>query len=147
VAKPSHSDRCWASESIGESLESLESLESTRRASILVRSMGIRLIGMRLRPILTCSSHQVRVKLNQDSDTWEDCDEYAHGEMDTEDNRRSFPDGFWYPCCEEQLGITGCTGGRHWAADDPGGINPLTDSEPEEGDDGPGFIEISDDDD
>jgi len=51
-------------------------------------------------------------------------------ERDTEENRKEYPEGFTYECCEKNLTSTGCTWGRHYAsmedrdndpqADDPG---------------------------
>lgn len=46
---------------------------------------------------------------------WDEC----HGDIDTETNRKSFPDGFIYGCCEKLGTSTGCKWGEHLPAMDP----------------------------
>ena len=45
-----------------------------------------------------------------------DHDESCHGPMDTEENRRSFPQGFFWNCCEGKgADHPGCEVGQHVA--------------------------------
>jgi len=52
--------------------------------------------------------------LEVDVDQFADHDERCHGPMDTEENRRSFPQGFYWNCCEGQgADHPGCEVGQH----------------------------------
>lgn len=46
-------------------------------------------------------------------DFFADHDENCHGPMDTEENRRDFPEGFYWNCCETDGAADGCEKGQH----------------------------------
>jgi hypothetical protein len=52
-------------------------------------------------------------EIDWDSDFWADHDEMCHGPIDTEENMKEFPEGFFWDCCEENLSDPGCQIGRH----------------------------------
>ena len=52
--------------------------------------------------------------LEVDIDEFADHDEGVHGPMDTDENRRSFPEGFYWNCCGSRgADHPGCEGGQH----------------------------------
>ncbi|KAM7194470.1 hypothetical protein V8F20_007996 [Naviculisporaceae sp. PSN 640] len=67
----------------------------------------------------SCFYHPDEMEEDLDSDVWVDWDERCHGPIDTEINRKSFPDGFMYACCEKDGTSKGCTWGEHKVAQDP----------------------------
>ncbi|KAI5467488.1 hypothetical protein BGZ63DRAFT_419188 [Mariannaea sp. PMI_226] len=60
-----------------------------------------------------CLYHPEELEVDFDSDVWADHDEKCHGPEDTEENRREFPDGFIYPCCQGQGDAPGCERSKH----------------------------------
>jgi len=59
-----------------------------------------------------CTYHTGDVEV--DEEQFPDHDERCHGPMDTDENRRSFPEGFYWNCCEGQgANHPGCQVGRH----------------------------------
>lgn len=52
-------------------------------------------------------------ELEVDQDMFVDHDENCHGPMDSEDNRRDYPENFIYSCCDEDGQAEGCQTGRH----------------------------------
>ncbi|KAK1761564.1 hypothetical protein QBC47DRAFT_31354 [Echria macrotheca] len=64
-----------------------------------------------------CCYHPEDMEPDDSHDIFADMDEW-HGDMDTEENRREFPDAFRFLCCEEDGTAKGCTYGRHLAGVD-----------------------------
>lgn len=50
---------------------------------------------------------------NAESSTWDDWDEQCHGPWDTTENRKEFPEGFIWNCCDGDGSAKGCKIGRH----------------------------------
>lgn len=50
-------------------------------------------------------------------DAWPDWNENCFGEIDTPENRREYPEGFEWTCCQEPGNFRGCKVGRHRAVD------------------------------
>jgi hypothetical protein len=48
-----------------------------------------------------------------DGDFWADTEEKTHGPIDTEENRKEFPEGFIWQCCEKTGDKEGCEIGKH----------------------------------
>jgi hypothetical protein len=66
------------------------------------------------RPTNICSGS---LAVDYESDLWADHDENCHGDIDTPENQREFPEGFIYSCCEKRGGSEGCEVGNHQAVD------------------------------
>lgn len=47
-------------------------------------------------------------ELEADEDAFEDHDEYCHGPIDTESNRKDFPEKFFWNCCDNDGTSPGC---------------------------------------
>ncbi|KAH9856508.1 hypothetical protein C2E23DRAFT_881862 [Lenzites betulinus] len=58
-----------------------------------------------------CRYHPGALKVNYNA--FEDWDEDVHGEMDTPDNRRDFPENFTWTCCRRNGTKAGCVHGEH----------------------------------
>ncbi|GIQ88002.1 hypothetical protein KIPB_010158 [Kipferlia bialata] len=52
--------------------------------------------------------HPGELEIDYESETWYDWDEDCHGRMDTQSNRREYPDGFVWSCCGESGEAEGC---------------------------------------
>ena len=52
------------------------------------------------------------LKVDYDGEEWADWDD-AHGEIDTEENREEYPQGFMYKCCQGDGDSKGCKRGPH----------------------------------
>ena len=48
-------------------------------------------------------------------DHWADHDEDCHGEIDTDENRKEYPEGFMWTCCDQTGDVEGCETGLHQA--------------------------------
>lgn len=68
------------------------------------------------------------LEVDYDADVWADHDENCHGEIDTDENRESFPEGFVWDCCNKAGYRRGCSVGRHSKVGDRGryGTQPGT---------------------
>ena len=42
------------------------------------------------------------MEIDPDSEVWGDWEEVRDGQMDTEENREEYPEGFYWPCCDEK---------------------------------------------
>ncbi|KAL9630367.1 MAG: hypothetical protein Q9204_004757 [Flavoplaca sp. TL-2023a] len=60
-----------------------------------------------------CVYHPDKSKVDWDGDAWADHDEDCHGQIDTKEMRRDYPDGFIYPCCDQDGESEGCVTNRH----------------------------------
>ncbi|OSD06368.1 hypothetical protein PYCCODRAFT_1431373 [Trametes coccinea BRFM310] len=58
-----------------------------------------------------CKYHRGRLEV--DYAAFVDWDEEVHGEMDTPQNRREFPQNFRWTCCRRDGTRAGCVGGEH----------------------------------
>ncbi|KAK0645338.1 hypothetical protein DIS24_g7988 [Lasiodiplodia hormozganensis] len=64
-----------------------------------------------------CVWHSGDLEVDVYGDFWADHDEDYHGEIDTEEMREEFPDGFiWEGCCEQRGSAKGCEVSEHVAA-------------------------------
>jgi hypothetical protein len=61
---------------------------------------------------VSLTSVQGELELYEDDDFWADWDE-PHGYRDTEYNRKEYPEGFLWSCCEEQGDAKGCRTDSH----------------------------------
>lgn len=52
--------------------------------------------------------HPGKLEVDRESDYWADHDEDCHGPIDTNENRREFPDGFRWSCCNKLGDEDGC---------------------------------------
>jgi hypothetical protein len=50
------------------------------------------------------TSHDYAGELEPDYEAWPDHDERCHGPIDTDDNKREFPDSFEWSCCQTNGG-------------------------------------------
>ena len=48
------------------------------------------------------------MQVDWDSDTWIDWDQRCHGKIDSNVNRREYPDGFVWTCCGKSGERSGC---------------------------------------
>ncbi|KAF2145451.1 uncharacterized protein K452DRAFT_295086 [Aplosporella prunicola CBS 121167] len=62
-----------------------------------------------------CVFHTELLYCDEDSPEWIDWDPRCHGPYDTEINRKSFPKGFKWDCCEKFGNAEGCEKSRHVA--------------------------------
>ncbi|OJT04833.1 hypothetical protein TRAPUB_4405 [Trametes pubescens] len=60
-----------------------------------------------------CSYHEGELEPSEDDDSWIEWDENVHGPMDTEENRRQYPDQFTWSCCDRDGTQPGCVEGEH----------------------------------
>ncbi|MCJ1243335.1 hypothetical protein MMC30_000532 [Trapelia coarctata] len=60
-----------------------------------------------------CVWHEGEMEVDWDGDFWADNDEATWGPVDTEDNRKSYPEGFIWTCCDKNGEEAGCKIGRH----------------------------------
>ncbi|KAK3935499.1 hypothetical protein QBC46DRAFT_397417 [Diplogelasinospora grovesii] len=60
-----------------------------------------------------CRYHSGDMEMDDDSSAWYDWDERCHGTMDSKENRKLYPDGFVWTCCDEEGSAPGCKYGRH----------------------------------
>lgn len=51
--------------------------------------------------------------LEADYERFVDWDEDVHGPMDSQENRRQYPENFVWSCCEKDGLVEGCTTGTH----------------------------------
>ncbi|EIW57355.1 uncharacterized protein TRAVEDRAFT_65224 [Trametes versicolor FP-101664 SS1] len=58
-----------------------------------------------------CNYHTGRLEMNYDA--WPDWDEDVHGEMDTTENRRLYPENFTWSCCGCDGTEVGCVEDEH----------------------------------
>ena len=56
------------------------------------------------------------MEVDYDSDMWADWPDELYQPWDTEENRRTYPDHFYFPCCKRDGTARGCTTGPHEAA-------------------------------
>jgi len=90
------------------------------------------------------------LEIDYDAPTWEGWNTNALGPMISEENKKEYPEGFVFMCCDKDGTSSGCKLGSHWAADDPRGSPPPPDSEgsgedDEKEDEEPEVVQISDD--
>nr|GAT52468.1 predicted protein [Mycena chlorophos] len=52
-------------------------------------------------------------ELEAEEDRFVDWDEDCHGPMDTDENRRAYPENFTWGCCESDGTAEGCVTGKH----------------------------------
>ena len=52
--------------------------------------------------------HPGDLEIDYDSGVWDDWDERCHGPIDSQSNRREYPDGFVWSCCDKQGDEGGC---------------------------------------
>ncbi|KAK4198047.1 hypothetical protein QBC40DRAFT_179559 [Triangularia verruculosa] len=64
-----------------------------------------------------CQWHPEELEVDDESHVWFDWDPRCHGPRDTEYNRREYPDGFLWVCCEGVGSEPGCKTGKHRAKD------------------------------
>lgn len=50
---------------------------------------------------------------DEDSDFWVDWWEQKHGPIDSPQNRKEYPEGFAWTCCQRHRNEKGCKLGRH----------------------------------
>jgi hypothetical protein len=83
--------------------------------------------------------HPGELEVDWDGDCWPDHDENCHGPIDTNSNRREFPENFIWSCCEKPGDESGCEKGE---GNDLNARYP--DSEPPSDDEGghPGELEV-----
>ncbi|KAH9895439.1 hypothetical protein F4778DRAFT_272472 [Xylariomycetidae sp. FL2044] len=62
-----------------------------------------------------CLYHDGDLDFDDDSPVWYDWDERCHGEMDCEETRQEYPEGFAWSCCDNIGTHKGCTRGPHEA--------------------------------
>lgn len=74
------------------------------------RRSALSVIWVRIMAIIA-TRFQGELELNEDE--WPDWDEDVHGPMDTEENRRQFPENFTWSCCDRDGTQPGCTEGEH----------------------------------
>ena len=55
--------------------------------------------------------HPGDLEIDYDSGVWDDWDERCHGPIDSQSNRREYPDGFVWSCCDKQGDEGGCIRG------------------------------------
>ncbi|KAK5651496.1 hypothetical protein OQA88_11950 [Cercophora sp. LCS_1] len=60
-----------------------------------------------------CRYHNGAMEPDYDGDFWADHDEDAHGEINTKDNKKEYPEGFIFDCCERMGDKPGCRRFRH----------------------------------
>jgi len=60
-----------------------------------------------------CVVHEGDLEIDDESSTWDDWDDNCHGERDTEENSREYPEGFIWSCCEARANAEGCDVGAH----------------------------------
>ncbi|CAN8101493.1 unnamed protein product [Discula destructiva] len=60
-----------------------------------------------------CRYHSGNLDEDSSGDFWADHDEDCHGDIDTEEMRMEFPEGFVWDCCNKLGYRHGCTRGRH----------------------------------
>jgi hypothetical protein len=53
------------------------------------------------------------MEVDYDADTWADHDENCHGPLDTKSNRRDYPEGFEWSCCDNSGDAPGCEETTH----------------------------------
>jgi hypothetical protein len=53
------------------------------------------------------------MEVDYEGDFWADHDEDCHGEIDTEEMREEFPEGFFWTCCRRAGDEPGCKLGVH----------------------------------
>lgn len=58
--------------------------------------------------VLTLNFLKDLLDVDYDSSTWYDWDERCHGPMDSEENQKSYPEGFQWLCCEKSGKARGC---------------------------------------
>lgn len=60
--------------------------------------------------------------VDDEDDFWADHDENCHGEIDTEDMRKEYPEGFRWSCRQELGDKEGCHTGPHraWKGEEEG---------------------------
>lgn len=49
----------------------------------------------------------------EDEDAWPDHEEETHGPVDTPENRRDYPEGFIWSCCDKTFNEDGCVNAQH----------------------------------
>ncbi|KAK3935495.1 hypothetical protein QBC46DRAFT_397399 [Diplogelasinospora grovesii] len=60
-----------------------------------------------------CLHHWGNLEPDEEGDFWADHEEDHHGPIDTEENKREFPEGFIWDCCQECGTNPGCHRGPH----------------------------------
>ncbi|PMB66019.1 hypothetical protein BM221_008219 [Beauveria bassiana] len=50
---------------------------------------------------------------DEDDPAWYDHDVRCHGDLDTPENRKNYPEAFLWDCCDEVSTTEGCKMGRH----------------------------------
>ncbi|KAL1637583.1 hypothetical protein SLS58_009256 [Diplodia intermedia] len=63
-----------------------------------------------------CTWHDGHLEADYESDFWADWDEYCHGDIATEKNKKAYPQGFYWDCCSAAGDAKGCQAGKHTAA-------------------------------
>ncbi|KAI1268503.1 hypothetical protein F5Y18DRAFT_375613 [Xylariaceae sp. FL1019] len=79
-----------------------------------------------------CRYHKGELEVDYESGVWDDHDEDCFGPRDTAENRRAFPEGFIWSCCDRLGHRSGCKTGKHSSDSGQRGrydTTPGTDSE------------------
>ncbi|KAM3532735.1 hypothetical protein NHJ13051_000198 [Beauveria bassiana] len=60
-----------------------------------------------------CVYHNGDLYPDEDDPAWYDHDVRCHGDLDTPENRKNYPEAFLWDCCDEVSTTEGCKMGRH----------------------------------
>ncbi|OAA39325.1 hypothetical protein BBO_06749 [Beauveria brongniartii RCEF 3172] len=60
-----------------------------------------------------CFYHYGDLYPDEDGPTWDGHDFHCHGDFDTPENRKDYPEAFLWDCCDEVSTTEGCKMGRH----------------------------------
>ncbi|CAM6092117.1 unnamed protein product [Calypogeia fissa] len=60
-----------------------------------------------------CSWHDLELEVDERHSTWYDWDETCHGDMDSDENRKQYPEGFVWSCCGKDGKGKGCLTTAH----------------------------------
>ncbi|RMZ68880.1 hypothetical protein GMOD_00002765 [Pyrenophora seminiperda CCB06] len=61
----------------------------------------------------SCVWHPGELEVDWEGGFWADHEENIHGEIDNQDMREVYPEGFMYTCCDELGSADGCKTSRH----------------------------------